>query len=111
MSRKLIISSIAAIVISAGLSLYAGTQARADVDNPNITVDKGELQAKCARSGGDWKVEKNGVYRCVVHNNDSTTVVECKDGKCDGYIFEKAKPAGRRSHQMINRSGGYRIIR
>lgn len=89
MSRTSNITMISAVIFSLA-SVFTGP-ATADVHNPNISISKSELKAKCARSGGDWKVERNGVYRCVVHNDDSTTVVECEGSDCDGFIFDNER--------------------
>ena len=72
---------------------------------------RSELKAKCARSGGDWKVEKNGVYRCVVHNDDSTTVVECKNSKCDGYIFPIDRKIKRHTGMVTGQFGTQMMTR
>lgn len=70
------------------------TPAYADVYNPNVSVGKSELRAKCKRAGGTFVVEKNGTYRCTVDNGDSQTVVECEvENNCDGYIFDTPRKA------------------
>jgi len=106
MFSTIVKSTLAATVITGGL--FTALPALADVENPNILISASELKAKCKRSGGDWKVEDNGVYRCVVHNDDSTTVVECEDGECDGFIFDSERRV-QRKRLMVNRVGG--IIR
>jgi hypothetical protein len=94
---------MSASLLSATLVFSMGSIATADTHNPNINIGKADLKAKCNRSGGDWKVEKNGVYRCVVHNDDSTTVVECKNRECDGYVFDRDRTINRNDHKIIKR--------
>jgi hypothetical protein len=105
MFHKLITTTITAAVLAGSMSVATSVSAQADKSNPNISISKGKLKGKCKRSGGDWTVEKNGTYRCVVSNDDSMTVVECKNKKCEGNIFETTRIIIHRQHMNTGNTG------
>lgn len=90
--------SVTAAILAAAVFVTAPNGAQAGTKhNPNITQSKSELKAKCGRAGGEFTEESNGVYRCVTSGSDTFTVVECKDGKCDGYTFDMDRRTDRRN--------------
>ncbi|MCG6904383.1 MAG: hypothetical protein LJE68_17065 [Rhodobacter sp.] len=96
--------SLTAAILSATMIIAPVNSAKAEINNPNISITKSELKAKCKRSGGVWTEEENGTYRCVVNNPGSDTIVECTNGKCEGSIIDDDDyETLRRPHRLFTR--------
>ena len=83
-------------LVSAAMLVISTSDASASVKhNPDIKISKADLKKKCREAGGEFTDADNGVYRCETMNGTDYTIVECKDGKCDGYVFPTERKGGR----------------